>query len=170
LQKLLLIVKSQGKITDFHTAGTEEMKDQELETLQKLAGATALEAVAEEAAAFTPEIIAEEAIASEHSVSEVIEDVVVESAQYAGSQEVEQRQAIESYPQSHAEYAETYVPVEESMKVPASSYVAYETKQEEALPYQAMPQEEKVTPQPDSHDDKKDDDADELYSIRNFNL
>lgn len=29
LQKLLLIVKSQGKITDFHTAGTEEVRDED---------------------------------------------------------------------------------------------------------------------------------------------
>lgn len=170
LQKLLLIVKSQGKITDFHTAGTEEMKDEAQETLQKITGATALEAVADEAATFTPEVIAEEAIASEHSVSEVIEDVVVESAQYAGAQEEVERQGIESYPQSQSENSETYAQVEESMRVPASSYVAYESKQEEPEPYQAVQQEENIAPQPALQDNKKDDDADELYSIRNFNL
>jgi ParB family chromosome partitioning protein len=168
LQKLLLIVKSQGKITDFHTAGTEEMKDKQQEVLQKIAGATALETVAAEETEAVPEVTAEEAIASEHSVSEVIEDVVVESAQYAGLQQEDQRQGIESYPQSQSEYSQTHVPVEDSMKVPASGYVAYEAKQEEPMPYQAMqqPAEQPSVPK----DDKKDDDADELYSIKNFNL
>jgi ParB family transcriptional regulator, chromosome partitioning protein len=80
LQKLLAIVKSQGKITNFHLAGTEEVAD---DSLEKLTAATVLEPVVEE---LTPTSLAEEAIESEQAVSEVIEEVVVEGAQYAGAQ------------------------------------------------------------------------------------
>jgi len=142
LQKLLAIVKSQGKITDFHLAGTEEVKD---DTLEKITGATALEPVVDEEAAFapTPEVIAQEAIESEQAVSEVIEDVVVEGAQYA--QQEGERQGIDL-----GEYA----PVAEEMQVPHSSYVAQ------------MREEQQVPENPP--EEKKDDD--DLYSIRNFNL
>ena len=81
LQKLLQIVKSQGKITDFHVSGTEGAEDQ---SLQKITEATALEPVEEPV---TPQEVAQEAIESEQAVSEVIEDVVVEGAHYAGMQE-----------------------------------------------------------------------------------
>ena len=82
LQKLLQIVKSQGKITDFHVAGTEDADDQ---SLQKITEATALETIEEQPV--TPQEVAHEAIESEQAVSEVIEDVVIEGAQYAREQE-----------------------------------------------------------------------------------
>ncbi len=82
LQKLLQIVKSQGKITDFHVAGTEGADDQ---SLQKITEATALETIEEQPV--TPQEVAQEAIESEQAVSEVIEDVVIEGAQYAREQE-----------------------------------------------------------------------------------
>ena len=82
LQKLLQIVKSQGKITDFHVAGTEGADDQ---SHQKITEATALETIEEQPV--TPQEVAQEAIESEQAVSEVIEDVVIEGAQYAREQE-----------------------------------------------------------------------------------
>ncbi len=106
LQKLLQIVKSQGKITDFHMAGTEAPEDQ---TLQKLTDATALEAV--EPPVDTPHEIAQDAIESEQAVSEVIEDVVVEGAQYAGVQDNGEHSHTEDTPQPAAE--EQAAPVQE---------------------------------------------------------
>lgn len=176
LQKLLLIVKSQGKITDFHTAGTEEMKGDAAHALEKITGATALEAV-ESGKVQDPEMSAEEAITSEHLVSEVIEDVVVESAYYAGQEAEggvhteEQRHGIQSHPQDNEKREEWNSPVEESMKVPASSYVAYESKPEAVEAYQQF--EPAVQPEPEEkpiEEEKKDDGEDELYSMRNFNL
>lgn len=147
LHKLLAIMKSQGKITDFHTAGTEEVKD---DALEKLTAATALESVS-----FipSPEAIAQAAIETEKAVSEVIEEVVVEGAQYA--QMEGERQGIDM--------GEVQAPVAEHMQVPPSSYVAQmrgEPEQEEE------PYSQNLSPL--NTQEKKDDD--DLYSMRNFNL
>lgn len=154
LQKLLLIVKSQGKITDFHTAGTEEVRD-DTESLSKLTAGTVLESVMQQ----TPEETAQEAVESEQAVSEVIEDVVVEGAQFAGMQDVTpeaQRQSID--------LGEPAMSHDDPMKVPPSSYVAAESVQDEPEPEPAHMQ-----PEPPAHS-KENEEGDDLYSIRNFNL
>jgi len=98
LQKLLAIVKSQGKITDFHLAGNDESEDDLHAAMEKLSDATALEPIIDEPEQLSnaaepslpknPEpamMPVEEAIESEEAVSEVLEDVVVENAQYAAT-------------------------------------------------------------------------------------
>lgn len=99
LQKLLAIVKSQGKITDFHMAGSDESSDDLQEAMEKLNDATALEMIDEPAFQDVQDDVArgdgeslmpvEAAIESEEAVSEVLEDVVIENAQYAASAEVQ---------------------------------------------------------------------------------
>ena len=82
LQKLLAIMKSQGKITDFHHGGTEDQEGESsvvITELEKITGATALEEVIEDAV----EDSVSEVIESEQAVSDVISDVVVEHAHYA---------------------------------------------------------------------------------------
>jgi ParB family chromosome partitioning protein len=175
LQKLLAIVKSQGKITDFHLAGNEESADDAYEALQKLSNATVLEVVDEQSPTIehiqetphqepeAPLPIAEEAIESEEAVSEVIEEVVVEKAQYAAAAHSENgsipelRQTLEmSEPGSSND-------VVDRNKVPPSNYVAQERQVEPEHNYFTAP-----APSP-TQETKKDDD-DDLYSIRNFNL
>lgn len=146
LQKLLSMMKSQGKMTDFHAEVPEE--DQST-VIQKIVSATALEIVDESAS----EALVTEAIESEQAVSEVLEEVVVEGAQYAASNpEVEaDRQTIDT----NAEHSQFMMDKEtgeekalrEQMQVPASSYVA----------------------EVSSSNAKKDEEED-LYSMRNFNL
>lgn len=136
LQKLLQIVKSQGKITDFHVGGVEDPKD---DALERITEATALESAEVPA---TPTEVLQEAIETEQAVSEVIEDVVVEGAQFASIQE--ERQGIEMALPSE---------VESHMQVPQSNYVAQSR--------------EDAQQQVKKEEDKEDDG---LYSIRNFNL
>lgn len=181
LQKLLAIVKSQGKITDFHMAGTEEVRDDAV-ALQKLTEATALEPIVEEVVTEPPMDI-KDAIESEQAVSDVLADVVVENAQYAaeheaGEEALEQRHGLEfdTAPSFEAD---------DVSRVPHSNYVAYESPKpvEEVYvaptPYvaQAMPaspsipQQPTVSPQvPVPQQAVKKDDDDDLYSIRNFNV
>jgi ParB family transcriptional regulator, chromosome partitioning protein len=164
LQKLLLIVKSQGKITDFHTAGSEEMKNETADTLASITGATALEAMPQEIQ--EPEVpTVQEAIESEHAVSEVIEDVVVESAAYAAGED-EPRHGFDTDP---AEILPQGEPVADNMKVPPSSYIAAMSQREEAQGYFTPPVPQ-AAPQPQTAVPPKKDDEDELYSMKHFNL
>jgi len=103
LQKLLQIMKSQGKITDFHMAGSEKLEEESTTVIHTITNATPLEAVIEDipvvpkpevAATITQDpfvassdaaerVTVEEAIASEEAVSQEIENTVVDTAQNA---------------------------------------------------------------------------------------
>lgn len=166
LQKLLAIVKSQGKITDFHLAGNDEADDERHDALEKLNNATALEIIEEPESTATPaepqspEVLplAEQAIESEEAVSDVIEDVVLEGAHYAAEREVDvlssQRQGIELNEEGYQRNPDS------AMHVPNSAYVASERPHPEA--------EVDTGIQEQQEPEKKDDD--DLYSIKNFNL
>ncbi len=112
----------------------------------------------------------QEAIESEQAVSEVIEDVVVESAAYA-AQEDEQRQGFDT--EVHQESQS--VPVEDHMKVPPSNYIAEMTRREEQMGYftpqvQAQPQPQQAAPVPQPPQPPKKEEEDDLYSMKHFNL
>jgi hypothetical protein len=82
LLKLLVMVKTQGKITDFHTAsesGEEPTTSEEAAAaiIRSIEAATPLESVPD-----TAQVLAE-AIESEQAVSEVIEETVAREAQNA---------------------------------------------------------------------------------------
>jgi ParB family chromosome partitioning protein len=163
LQKLLLIVKSQGKITDFHMAGSEELQDTH-EALEKLTHATGLETVEEQQPIPTAlEETAQEAVESEQVVSEILEEVVVEGAAYAATRE-ENRQGLEMG---------EALPADDPMKVPNSMYVAQMSEQAPQKTYpQYTPNEETNTePKEELAKANNDDESsDDLYSIKNFNL
>ncbi len=96
LQKLLMIVKSQGKITDFHMAGGEAMEEESTTVIQKIMMATPLEVVEDykEAQAqkademelirngVEPEIVKEVRLMAESQASEALaqEPMTVEDA------------------------------------------------------------------------------------------
>jgi len=169
LQKLLQIVRSQGKITDFHMAGTEEKEGDTQTVIQKITAATPLELVEE-----TQEDTVQNAIQSEQAVSEVLEDVVVEGAQYAAEngEHVEERHGLDTNAayQEQSRTGETLAEQQErtNMQVPPSGYVAYEKIQEPEAPYPIFQKTEQAPLGAPVL--KKDDDGDELYSIRNFSL
>lgn len=167
LQKLLAIVKSQGKITDFHVAVIEAEQEESTTVIQKITNATVLEVVED---VQSPEVQVQEAINSEQAVSEVIEKVVVEKAQFAGGpnsslEEEPQRQGFESDAKPTDEISLT-------QQVPPSSYVAKETSNITEGSYQDMRIQPHATeisvPEKISDEQEKDDDG--LYSIRNFGL
>lgn len=120
LDKLVNIVKSKGKITDFHLAGTEEESG-----LTAVAAATALEPVVPE------EETAESVIAEESAVSEVIEDTVVRNAEYAAAEE---ESVPAPAPSPDAYQLEPYVPQWQSEHSPAPREDAPEPVKEEAQP------------------------------------
>lgn len=170
LQKLLQMVKSQGKITDFHTAGTEDEEGGSTTVIQKLVSATPLEVVEEKA---SEEMSVADAIESEHAVSEVLEDVVVEGAQFAGQQTDTPRHGIDtndSYrDQIEARESEDETTIREEMKVPASNYVAYESGQAPYEPSVDVSPLDSVVKDEVTSGEKKDDEE-SLYSMRNFSL
>lgn len=84
LKRLLEMMKAQGKITDFHTATTNhEGEASDAVMVQTLADATPLVAVAEPASAPAKEIQSTEATAHEGAVTEVLEDAMLQQAEYA---------------------------------------------------------------------------------------
>lgn len=182
LQKLLAIIKSQGKITDFHMAGSDEIEGESTTVIQKIVSATPLEIVKEETE--TEVMTVEDAIESEQAVSDVLEEVVVEGAQFAAlnTQEIP-RHSLDT----NAEYTEQKQQREtteesalrEEMKVPASSYVAHESQSRVENSYQApasvptftpasIKEAESVEEAPVVLPEKKDDE--DLYSMKNFSL
>lgn len=175
LQKLLSIVKSQGKMTDFHLVGTEDGESSSTTVIQKITEATPLEVVNEQ----PEELNVEKAIDSEEAVSEVLEDVVVEGAHYAARVEDEEpsRHAIDIKQENVQQQHET--PEEESvsqdMKVPASNYVAEMSSgiTEGSHPTAPVSHEnqmpEETTQTPTLVDEEKKD-KDDLYSMHNFSL
>lgn len=87
LHKLLSMVKTQGKITDFHTAGTETPQENaSTASVEAITAATALEAI-EPAMPVAVEnaMDVREAIESEQAVSEAIEEAVVDTAELASA-------------------------------------------------------------------------------------
>ncbi len=155
LQKLLMIMKSQGKITDFHLAGSEEQGGgTHIQELEKITGATALEMVAPEDESIIQEVTLADVMQDEQAISHELEEVVAEDAQFAGKYEPGQF-SVGDNPQRHSldtnevytnyqEGMETKVQMEvrEEMKVPASSYVAYErpvATEDTYVPYGAAP-------------------------------
>jgi ParB family chromosome partitioning protein len=178
LQKLLAIVKSQGKMTDFHLAGGESLEESSETVIQKLSEATALAPVAAVALTPTvPEVVVdspmmtlEEALASEEAVSNELADTVVERVQSVAEEVVEQRQGLD--------YGEVSN-VAKEMKVPHSSYVAQMSAPEEKYSFSPTPApvpQEPVTEVPaapletQSPQVEKNDDDTDLYSMRNFTL
>ncbi len=198
LQKLLQIMKSQGKITDFHMAGGEKIEDDGGTVIQKLVDATPLmmanpqpEVVADVASA----VSVAEAIESEQAVSDALTDAVVEHAHYAATEAPElQRHELDMGGISD---------VSKEMEVPVSNYVAYESSlspQQEYMtespvvlsistpptpptpttPTPPTPTPTPTTPTPPTPIDQtpavatpvpeKKDDDDQLYSMKNFNL
>lgn len=158
LQKLLMIVKSQGKITDFHLAGGEAIEESSETVIQKLADATPLRTLeAEEVVpdAFVSDV--EEAIETEQAVSDRLTDSVVEQAELAGFDvEAEQRHGFE---EAHVS------DITSEMTVPVSAYVARESEvpsREYLSPQESLSEAVPTTP-------KKDDDTN-LYSMKNFSL
>ena len=173
LQKLLMIMKSQGKITDFHMAGAETLEEDKGTVIQKLSDATPLRMVAEsQVATAVPEAsesyTVADAIESEQAVSDVLTDVVVERAQYAAQEASE--------PQRHGfEVPQEYI-VAKELEVPPSSYVAYESPApSETETMYKQPVSSFVTPvtsepsAPAEPEQKKEDDED-LYSMKRFSL
>jgi ParB family chromosome partitioning protein len=151
LQKLLAIVKSQGKITDFHLAGGEALEESSETVIQKLAAATALSPVELEAEIVpeaTPMEAVAEAIEAEEAVSNVLTDVVAEKAQFVSEAGESERQGLDMGEQSS---------VSKEMEVPHSSYVAQMSGGEADKPKEATPA------------DTKEDDTD-LYSMKHFSL
>ncbi|MCA9361558.1 ParB/RepB/Spo0J family partition protein [Candidatus Kaiserbacteria bacterium] len=112
LKKLLSMIKSQGKITEFNDSSEESEEGEESDSvvIQKMTEATPLEAVSDNEDKES-DSITKEAIESEEAVSEVIEDMVVDGANYAGSYK-QLTNATES------------VTKEPEFPVPASDYVA----------------------------------------------
>jgi hypothetical protein len=156
LQKLLSIVKSQGKITDFHTAGTDVPKDTQEEELNALTHATGLE----RAEAPVP-VVAEEPIVSVPPVAATPEeprDILQAPGNYAAveAKEVEGTIDIREAIQSEEAVSE----VIEDVVVDAAQY---------AQEHEATPPSVPDVPAPTGQQEKKEDD-DGLYSIRNFSL
>lgn len=165
LQKLLYIMKAQGKITDFHMSGTEDQEGESsvvVTELETLTSATALESIREK----EDHMRVEDIIESEQAVSEVISDVVVEHAEYAASADnPEQRHGF-------APQEASAVPVH--MQVPASTYLAQEASQRKEEDFVFGPQQESEEApifvlEKEKTEEKKEDDTD-LYSMRNFGL
>jgi hypothetical protein len=139
LQKLLAIMKSQGKITDFHMVGSEEKGGgTHIQELEKIVSATALEIVEPQPERVEHEIRVEDALEAEQSVRENLEKLVAENAEFAGlnntsefaTSEGVQRHALDTN-EVHTNYqeggeTEAQMQEREDMKVPPSGYVAYE--------------------------------------------
>lgn len=143
LQKLLQMVKSQGKITNFHTAASEggESDQSDAEALERIADATALEPVVHELPtqeAESEKTDVQEAIESEQAVSEVIEDVVLDNAEYAASHD-------------EPHQGEPEIVAHAPQQVPA-------------------PHTEAPTASAAEVPKQQQDDSEDLYSIRNFSL
>ncbi len=196
LQKLLMIVKSQGKITDFHLAGGEAIEEESTTVIQKIMMATPLEVVedykeaqaqkademelirngeepeaekevrlmAESQQAIQTEetMSVQEAIESEQAVSEVLEDVVVQNAEYA---EVMQVQVPELETAVIADVRETRIdsvePTFREVAVPPSSYIAQTGSEREA----SEQQQSRI-----QHVEKKVEENEDIYSMKNFSL
>lgn len=139
LQKLLAIMKSQGKITDFHMAGgEEESSTTHIQELEKITDATVLELVEPQPERVEDEIRVEDALEAEQAVREELENVIAENAEFAGlsnatqepSRDGTQRHALDTNEvhTSYQEGSETQAQMQEreDMKVPPSGYVAYE--------------------------------------------
>lgn len=158
LQKLLSIVKSQGKITDFHTAGTDvpKEKDTHEEELNALTHATGLERAEKPEPIEAPEPAP---VAEQPVVVEAPHDILQSPAKYAviEAKEVEGAMDIREAIQSEGAVSE----VIEEVVVDAAQYA----QERDTAPSTAP------TPQPsvEQHSEKKEDD-DGLYSIRNFSL
>jgi ParB family chromosome partitioning protein len=186
LQKLLAIVKSQGKMTDFHLAGGESLEESSETVIQKLSEATALTSVVASAVLTTePDTMIvnplrsalAEALASEEAVTNELSDTVVERVQSVAEEVSEERQGLDMGEAST---------VSKEMEVPHSSYVAQMSVREEEYlftPAPEVPKQMEVEqvvvvpqspslekePEPEVTEEKKDDDTD-LYSMRNFTL
>lgn len=175
LQKILMIMKSQGKITDFHLSGTEEQEGESsvvVTQLEKITGATVLQMVEDDV---TVQDIVDEVIESEQAVSDVIAEVVMEHVHYVAEE------------QRHGFDTEVESDVAPHMQVPASTYVAYESNvvpestynfaQEPELHNQEVTAEVVSIPEVLIEEvlivepavEKKEEDSD-LYSMKNFSL
>jgi ParB family chromosome partitioning protein len=182
LQKLLSIVKSQGKITDFHLAGTEEEEGESTTVIQKIVDATPLELVEDDIRTDIGAVVESEA-----AVSEALENTVVESAGYIADDTNEVvRQSLDTNEAYTEQSLQNETPEEElqreEMKVPPSNYIALETTEvpEEVFvqdtptaPTTPTPESEPGTPveEPKPVDtEHKDEEDDNLYSMRNFSL
>jgi ParB family transcriptional regulator, chromosome partitioning protein len=153
LQKLLAIVKSQGKITDFHLAGGEDIDDQGTTVIARLTASTPLESVPEDNA---PRVSAHEAIEMEEAVSEVLTDVVADKVEYVALEA--QRQGFEPVPASVNE--------RDMSTVPPSAYVAQTAQEREDTAAAAAVE----TPTPNVQPAQKDEDDENLYAMKNFSL
>jgi ParB family transcriptional regulator, chromosome partitioning protein len=86
LKRLLEMMKTQGKITDFHTSTTDsEGKESDAVMVQSLAAATPLELIDEQVLPQEATPTAIEAITHEAAVTEVLEDTVLQHAEYVES-------------------------------------------------------------------------------------
>ncbi len=187
LNKLLAIVKSQGKITDFHLAGTEEGEESSAVVVERLVSATPLEAVPEveqvDSQEELPRTDIETVLEVEQAVSESIEDAVVYSAEVASLSADLEDKAEETV--HHAIPVSDYVAemrVNEetaSLATPVYDQSRYQLVEEEQqweykpqvpqVPHTINPQPE-VVQVPPPPPPKKSEDDDSLYSMRNFNL
>jgi ParB family chromosome partitioning protein len=177
LQKLLSIVKSQGKITDFHTAGSDALSDSKEEELDTLTHATGLERVDEvpvaEQAGVKEETV-EVPMPTQQQTPDVLRamqaDVPVEATEMAGVVDVREviqseeavSEVLEDVVVDAVHYAQEREPdaVVHQQPAPASSVA-------QAMPIQTTAEPQTATPQ--RAEEKKSDD-DDLYSIRNFSL
>ncbi len=146
LERLLAMMKPQGKITDFHLAKTEEGEESDAVVVQKLTDATALEAVPESPIA----PVIDEVIGEEQFVADAVENEVVEQVQTA---------ATDTEPAS---------PTEPAMGDP-ERYRLAETEWEYKAPEPTTEAGHEISDQGNTKKDKEDDD-DSLYSIHRFSL
>lgn len=117
LQKLLAIVKSQGKITDFHMAGGEKIEEEGGTVIQTLAAATPLVAVAEMVEEMVPvnATPVEEIVKEEEAVSDRIADSVALAAEQVAVEEYVPPSDIVTIPnadQLQEKYADEIAPKE----------------------------------------------------------
>ncbi len=152
LEKLVSIVKAKGKIIDFGTAAGDA-------GLAAVMAATPLEVVSQTPVSSEDMNTAQAVIAQESAVSEVIEDTVVRSAEYAA---VDAPTPVAPEGSGEDRYRlDPYVPQWEYVP-PAQPVAPIVDEVPEATPIPTEP----VIPA----ENKKDDDDEGLYSIRNFSI
>lgn len=152
LEKLVSIVKAKGKIIDFGTAAGDA-------GLAAVMAATPLEVVSQTPVSSEDMNTAQAVIAQESAVSEVIEDTVVRSAEYAA---VDAPTPVAPEGSGEDRYRlDPYVPQWEYVPPAQPGTPIVDEVSEAAL----IPAEPAIPAET-----KKDDDDEGLYSIRNFSI
>ena len=193
LQKLLMIVKSQGKITDFHLAGGEAIEEESTTVIQKIMMATPLEVVEDykEAQAqkademqlirngAEPEVEKEVRLMAESQQATHAEEAM--SVQDAIESEQAVSEALEDTVVQSAEYAEEMTVQTQKLETEATVHVQKtpEVIQEEpvftevAVPpssYVAQTGSEREASEHQHNNIQKVEESEDIYSMKNFSL